>query len=101
MQEKIYTKFEEIVETRLQENSKKVLNKYNSQQAKSKELRERTNAHVDEHRTKNEERFETRDEGLKLAKHDREDFLAKEARRHKNKILAREVILKNIQMEQE
>lgn len=56
---------------------------------------------MDEHRTKNEERFETRDEGLKRAKHDREDFLAKEARRHKNKILAREVILKNIQMEQE
>ena len=31
VQDKNYTKFEEIVETRLQENSKKVLNKYNSQ----------------------------------------------------------------------
>lgn len=63
---------------------------------KAKDLRKRTEAAVDDHRSKNDDKFSTRDEGLKRAKHDRDDFLAKEARRHKSKILAREVILKNI-----
>lgn len=43
----------------------------------------------------------TRDEGLKKAKQDRDDFLRREDRRHKNKILARETILHNISMEQQ
>ena len=42
----------------------------------------------------------TRDEGLKKAKQDREDFLKREDRRHKSKILARETILQNIAIEQ-
>ena len=42
----------------------------------------------------------TRDEGLKKAKYDREDFLRREDKRHKTKILARETILQNISMEQ-
>ena len=43
----------------------------------------------------------TRDEGLKKAKHDREDFLKREDRRHNSKILARETILQNIAIEQQ
>ena len=43
----------------------------------------------------------TRDEGLKKAKYDREDFLRREDKRHKTKILARETILQNISMEQQ
>ena len=43
----------------------------------------------------------TRDEGLKKAKQERDDFLRREDRRHKTKILARETILQNISMEQQ
>ena len=54
---------------------------------------------VEDHRLKNEERFYTRDEGLKKAKDERNDFLRKEDKRHKDKLEAREKILRNISVD--
>lgn len=64
LQSKNYIKFEEIEESKLQAQSKKVLDKYNSQQQKSKDLETRANQFISDHKDKNYERFSTRDEGL-------------------------------------
>ena len=94
-----YRKYEEISDNRLHHFSMNAVNKFNLQQQKSRELSERMNHSVDAHRTMNDERFYTRDEGLKKAKNDRDDFLKREDRRHRTKLEARERILKNISIE--
>lgn len=48
-------------------HSEKVYNKFNLTQQKSRDLNERTTLTVDYHKQKNDERFFTRDEGLKRA----------------------------------
>ena len=96
-----FEKFEEKNEEKQNIFSRNAVVKYNAQRAKSKEIAERTNHSIEEHRTKNVERFQTRDEGLKKVKDDRAIFLRREEKRHKSHISAREVILKNIKMENE
>lgn len=50
---------------------------------------------------KNDERFYTRDEQLKRKKDERKEFLRKEEDRHNKNVGKRDVILKNIAMEQD
>lgn len=76
-----------------------MLNKFKSQEDKSRDLLDRTTNSVEMHRQKNFDRFFTRDEGLKKAKNDRDDFLRSEARRHNSKLKAREQILNKIHIE--
>ena len=68
-------------------------------QHKSRELNERTQNSVDNHRQKNFERFMQRDDGLQRTKAERDAFLRKEMKRHTDKVKAREVILGNISVE--
>ena len=81
-------------------HSELALTKFNTTAQKSRDLSQRMQASIEDHRLKNEERFITRDEGLKKAKEDREDFIRREDKRHKKKIMARERILRNISIEQ-
>ena len=43
-------------------------------------------ASIEDHKTKNDERFFTRDEGLMRTKQERDDFLRREDQRHKKKV---------------
>ena len=79
--------------------SQNAVNKFNLQQAKSRDIAERTNHSIEDHRAKNEERFYTRDEGLKKVKEERDQFLRKEDQRHKQKLQARDRIMRNISVE--
>ena len=54
------------------------LTKFNSTKQKSRELSQRMQATVEDHKMKNDERFYTRDEGLMRKRQDREDFLKRE-----------------------
>ena len=47
--------------------SEKALNKFNTIRQKSKELKERTDQHIEDHRTMNYERFENMDMGYQRA----------------------------------
>ena len=83
-EDEIYRKKLEIDETRLLVNSENALKKYNSVQAKTKELTERITLSVEDHRKMNEERFFKRDDGLKVQKREREEFLRRERNRKHN-----------------
>ena len=65
-EDEIYRKKLEIEESRQLVNSENALKKYNSVQAKTKELSERITLSVEDHRKHNEERFFKRDDGLKV-----------------------------------
>ena len=82
--DEIYRKKLEIDESRLLVNSENALKKYNSVQAKAKELTERITLSVEDHRKQNEERFFKRDDGLKVQKREREEFLRRERNRKHN-----------------
>ena len=62
------------------------MNKYNSTKQKSRDLSEKAHITIEDHRQMNADRFYKRDEGLKRVSQEREDFLKKEEKRHKNKI---------------
>ena len=98
-QKQNYDKFAHISQHRQHAFSQGAVNKFNLQQQKANELAERVATSVEDHRNKNEERFYTRDEGLKKAKDERNDFLRKEDKRHKDKLEARDHILRNISVE--
>lgn len=67
---------------------------------KSKEVSNRHNESVEEHRNKNYERFSTRDEQLRRAQDERNQFIRREEHRHNAKLATRERILNNISVEQ-
>lgn len=98
-QRQAMNKYSQISDARLNRHSEIALKKFQSQQEKSRELNERTNNSIERHRQKNYDRFYTRDEGLKKAKQEREDFLKSEARRHNSKLKARESILNSLSIE--
>ena len=83
-EEEIYRKKIEIDENRQLLNSENALQKYNSVQTKTKELSERITLSVEDHRKRNEERFYKRDDGLKVQKREREQFLRRERDRKVN-----------------
>jgi len=56
---------------------------------------------VEDHRLKNQERFATRDEGLRKVAKDHKDFLKREDNRHTSKIEARERILLSMSVDLE
>jgi len=76
------------------------MNKFQTTERKTRELRERTATSVEEHRQKNYERFYLRDEGLDKKKEERDQFLKKEAQRHNSRIKAREKILESISIDE-
>ena len=77
------------------------MNKFNSTKQKSRELRDRNNILIEDHRQMNAERLYKRDEGLKQRSQEREDFLRREELRHKKKIEQRDQIFKDISLENE
>jgi len=89
----------ETSETRLATACEKAIKKFNSTYQKSTDVAKRLDSDAETLRQMNDERFSTRDMGLKRAKDERNDFLNREQMRQKNHLAARERILHNMSME--
>ena len=89
----------ESKEEQQQRYSTIVLDKHKLQQQKSREIADRLNNSVDEHRAMNFDRFYQRDIGLKKNEENRQEFLKSEAQRHNKKVKARDQLLSSIQTE--
>ena len=76
-----WQKYEEKNEERQNTFSLRAVTKYNKQTEKSREIAERTHHSIEYLKTKNEERFQTRDAGLDNADRQRKAFLRKERER--------------------
>ena len=76
-----------------------MLDKHKLQQQKSRDIADRINSSVEDHRALNYDRFYQRDIGLKRVEENRQEFLKSEAQRHNTKIKAREQLLSSIHTE--
>ena len=100
-QRRNYNRYSDLSDRKLQYYSENVIKKYDSVQKKTKELKERMNDSIEDHKLSNYERFSTKSVNYDRKQQERLQFIKREEQRHMSRSKLRENILGSINSEHE